>query len=1173
MKFMKCNIMKYLKLVFLLLFSQSLLAQRGYYVTTTGGNPAVAATYWNIPTTLQAALNAAVSGDTVLIAAGNYLPTTTNNRNISFVVKSGVLVRGSFNSTNGNNNGTPAGSTNAALFTILDGDIGTANDASDNSYHVVRIQGGNSILQNVTIHNGNANGAGLETNGGGALVEGTGISNLTGCTFLTCNASQTGGGVFVSATASLTGTTFHITGSTANNGGGIGADVQTTLILSNINILDCDASQKGGGIYSNGASLLNLYTSVIRGDCDATDGAGLAFISTTSLSLGNNLVAENTATNHGGGVYIDNPHIDQNLLAGNLTIANNFATNQGDNLWLKCEKNSEISNSIFWKGTFATRTIADANLTNYGGTSENVYNGGGIGTKTLFYSMVNETDAANLNIRSNNGFTGSTGMLYNINPLFCDNEINNQYMLRRGSPAKDTGNDTYACTTNTRSADLHGYERTCIVDRGATEYRAIIPSRTGAWNTLAVWGSNCDCDVPTIDEVAAIHGNSQVTIPTNTTVNAFSVYIIGGTLDMTAANSQVDVVSRFQNQATFVGGEGTVQFISGNCNRNKNIQDNANPYITFNNLVLNNQNTTITDEVTDCFLHQTIIPVGGGTCYNNATHTGIVSGTNIRVKKLLHLKKGNLLGNPTNTSLTLLSTATATAMVVNETEAACSRNSWDVFTNTIGTPYTNTTVQRHVTGHASGFAGVGYHYFSSQITNGTVAQFEPEMAVRVYADYYWYSPTYTNLATFPNFFYYDAQTPKINMGTDNSTTGNTGGFEGGQGGQGGWKCPAAKTDPLTAGRGYAVHIQQGTTVDLNGTLNNHTVTATVYKDASGVFSGWNLIGNPYPSPLDFDLFFGANNANIENVAYRRIPLGTLNNVTWATYMSGVGAVSANPQAYPSQINVGENLIASGQGFFVIAKNNGVNISFQNTHRQGAIYTNPTFYRIENTKQGLLKLALGNGTWRDESIVYFDTKAKNTFESNDAFKHFNEKEVPNLFWYSEDNKQIGINGLPIFETETYVPLALKIQKAGKHRLEILDNQYFGEDYVISVLDKTSQTKFPLKTPYELDLAVGTHKDRLVLIIEKIKQNDSDQDKIPVFPNPSADQVFVDTQKMQSAKGILRVVDLTGKVFLEKEISKPQSNQVEKIDVSAFVQGIYIIQILDGDRSYFNRFLKQ
>ena len=1163
--------MKYIKFVlFFFLISTSAFAQRGYYVTTTGGNSAAAATYWTTPTTLQQALAAANSGDTVLIAAGKYTPHA-NNRNVSFVIKSGVLVKGSFDIATGKSNGNPSGSTNQLKFTILDGDIGVSGNNTDNSYHVVRIQGGNALLQAVNVINGNANGSGQDDYGAGVFVEGAGTSQLYNNSFMTCNAAQTGGEIFVSATVNLDASGLYMVGGTATNGGAIGGELSNNITISGILVLDSDATQKGGGVYINGAATVSIYTSSFREGCNAQDGAGLAFISTTNLSMGNNMVVENAATNNGGGIYIDNPDANQTILMGNLTVSNNYAVNQGDNLWLKCEKNSEISNSIFWKGTFGTRTISNTDLTNYLGTSESVYNGGGAGTKTLVYSIVNETDATDLSTKSN-GIVGSTSMLYNTNPLFCDNEVSNLYMLRRSSPAKDTGSDILACATNTRSSDFVGFERTCIVDRGANEYRAIIPTRTGAWNTNAVWGSNCDCDVPTVEEVVAIYGNSNITVPANTTLPAFSVYIIGGTLDMTASNSQIDVVSRFQNQATFKEGNGTIQFISGNCNRNKNIQDNVNPYITFNNLVINGQNTTITDEAADCFLHQSVIPVGSGGCFNNATHTQIVGGTNIRIKKLLHLKVGNLFGNPSNTSILLLSDASNTAMVVNETQAACSRNSWDIFINAGNTPYTNTTVQRHTTGHASGFTGVGYHYFSSQLTNGTVAQFEPEMSVRVYGDYYWYNPTYNNLATFPNFFYYDAQTPKINMGTDNSTTGNTGGFEGGSGGQGGWKCPSAKTDALQAGRGYAVHIQQGTVVDLTGTLNNHTVNTTVYKDASGVFSGWNLLGNPYASPLDFDAFFATNSANIENALYRRIPLGTLNNVTWATYMSGVGSVSANPQNYPSQVNVAENLIALGQGFFVIAKNNNAAVSFQNTHRQGATYTNPTFYRLESSPQKLLKLALGNGTWRDESIVYFDENAQTNFESKDAFKQFNEKEVPNLFMYSLDNKPLSINGLPVFEAETYVDLAVKIDKAGKHKLEILDKKYF-EDYQISVLDKSTQTKFGLDKPYELDLEKGLHKDRLVLIIEKIVQREAQGNKIPVFPNPSNDFIFVDAWKMQAANGKLKVVDLLGRVFLEKDFDKPAPNQLEKIDVQQFPQGIYIIQIQDGEQTYFNRFLKK
>jgi len=253
----------------------------------------------NAFTSLQAALDFAASCTpaTLWVAAGVYLPTVGNNRNLSFEIPANTTLLGGFNGTE-----TDDGQRRPAEnLTVLSGNI-NAPGASDNSYHVVKIVEDGVVLDGLHITAGQANES--ESIGGGLYFEPeTGNAELTirNTNFYNNNA-QTGGAIGVIA-----------------NG------MEVVLYLINVTFAGNHASLQGGAIAasqnSGGTTLLDLLHVSFGGN--TADGIG----------------------NSGSALYLD---------GAAANVRNSILWNDGDEIMLGGSPVVNISNSIVRGGAMGT---------------------------------------------------------------------------------------------------------------------------------------------------------------------------------------------------------------------------------------------------------------------------------------------------------------------------------------------------------------------------------------------------------------------------------------------------------------------------------------------------------------------------------------------------------------------------------------------------------------------------------------------------------------------------------------------------------------------------------------------------------------------------------------------------------------------------------------------------
>jgi hypothetical protein len=312
---------------------------------------------------------------------------------------------------------------------------------------------------------------------------------------------------------------------------------------------------------------------------------------------------------------------------------------------------------------------------------------------------------------------------------------------------------------------------------------------------------------------------------------------------------------------------------------------------------------------------------------------GLTLSQAVSVTQVVRLQRGNL--TTAGNGFTLLSSAAGTALV----------------DNTGGAVVGTATVQRYI--DAGPNSGLGYRHYSSPVANSTVADLAaPGFSPVVNPAYNTVGNTVT---PFPNVYGYDESRV--------TTSGNPGS----QDFDLGFYSPNTTGDALEVTRGYTVNISGQATVDFVGTLNNGTLPLTGLSRGGQAQSGWQLRGNPYPSPLDWaSLVNNGRATNLENALYVFKSSGQYSG-TYTSYVNG------------QSTNSGTSVLPLGQGFLVrtVAGQTG-SITFSNADRVTTPNTTP-FQRGTTDTRPQLTLALGNATARTQAVVYFEQGATAGFD--------------------------------------------------------------------------------------------------------------------------------------------------------------------------------------------------
>ncbi len=292
------------------------------YVTQSGAGAKDGTSWSNAygEAEFQPNLNTAVAGLEFWVASGTYKPGAT--RTTSFGIPSGVSVYGGFAGTETSR----LQKNSVANVTILSGDIGTAGDITDNSFHVIYITGMTNItLDGFTIRDGYANGGNPNDRGAGIRLENSSTVTLDSLK-MTNNEATTagGGGIELGGVVNI-----NLQNSTLQNnisgvfGGGIYVFNGLSITVSKCDFISNVADYSGGGIHNEGTMIVNNCRFILNTGI----GGGVANVGSTTINK--SYFYNNQSLNGGSGAF---QNLGGTSTLTNCVLANNkalHATNIG----------------------------------------------------------------------------------------------------------------------------------------------------------------------------------------------------------------------------------------------------------------------------------------------------------------------------------------------------------------------------------------------------------------------------------------------------------------------------------------------------------------------------------------------------------------------------------------------------------------------------------------------------------------------------------------------------------------------------------------------------------------------------------------------------------------------------------------------------------------------------
>ncbi len=266
--------------------------------------------------------------------------------------------------------------------------------------------------------------------------------------------------------------------------------------------------------------------------------------------------------------------------------------------------------------------------------------------------------------------------------------------------------------------------------------------------------------------------------------------------------------------------------------------------------------------------------------------------------------------------------------------------------------------------------------------------------------------------------------------------------------------------------------------------------------------GFNLVGNPYPSSIDWETYNASNSSTTGIVVNTTGGVANVAPTIWVfnpftnqynTYMQGDGGVGKGSSG-ASNGSTNANIVASGQAFFVKAVNHASTLTFNETAKATAQPASGYLLMgapAQNTVAQYMRLILQKDSIdNDDMLVFFKSTASAKYSPYEDAEYMPGLGAPeSLASMSSDSVKLAINRLPLPNQKAAltIPLSVTATASGQYSLIRTDLKSIPQLYDIWLMDNYKKDSLDIRNNttyiFNIDLtdtaSFGINRFRLVI----------------------------------------------------------------------------------------------